>query len=485
MSSENTKRPWSHPVSNNVLLAAVVVGALGSAAGAPPIAIVLWGWAFFAWRKRKKEEQAALGGTPVVGTPLVPDDRQPFADDARSAWAYRRYLGGLASDPVSPILADRILATLQPGDHVELMVDAVTGPGWQIDPILKKTRPAGGGDIALRTLRGWIVADRKTARITVAPGPLATGRAVRTSDQTTWPVSGLAMELVAPGRPKFTLKVFLDRLDTTGLDILEDGAAAHIRRLPETPEVPSPPDPETMTNFAPVLPTGMPTDWKAAEEIARAHMSEIGFPDARLTGAGRDGGIDVISELGVAQVKMQAQPVSSGPVQQLRGSRPDVVHHLFYSTSGYTGDARKAADRSQVGLFTIAPSGAVSPVNAMARGLVRTGGLRSGVPLEGPDLQEWAQELCDRVMTAINSTDAKRAAHQERYPGQWKRVAGYQLQALKNLEAAPDTFDSTRAAVIFYHHNELLAAVYFRELGIAYPGGAGDKVPDALEDFYG
>ncbi len=361
MSSENTKRPWSHPVSNNVLVIAVVVGALGSAAGAPPIAIVLWGWAFFAWRKRKKEEQAALGGAPVVGTPLVPDDRQPLADDPRSAWAYRRYLGGLESAPVSPVLAERILATVQPGDHIELIADAVTCTGWQIDSILPKTRPPGGGDLALRTLRGWIVADRRTARITVASGPLAKGRAVRTSDKTAWPTSGLAMELWAPDRPKFTLKVFLDPLDTIGLDIIENGAGAHIRRLPETPEVPSPPDPETMTDVAPVLPTGLPADWKAAEEIARAHMCEIGLPDARLTGAGRDGGIDVTSSLGVAQVKMQAQPVIAGLVQQLRGSRPDVAHHLFYSTSGYTSGALEAADRSGVGLTVVADAWSVAP----------------------------------------------------------------------------------------------------------------------------
>lgn len=484
MSGEKAKRPWSHPVSNNVLVIAVVVGALGSAAGAPPIAIVLWGWAFLAWRKRKKEEQAALGGTPVAGVPEVPDVRQPLADDPRSAWAYRRYVGGLQSGAVSPILAERILGTLQPGDHVELIADAVTCNGWQVDTILKKARPADGGAIALRTLRGWLVADRRTARITAAPGPLSTGQAVRTSDQVNWPVSGLAMELSASDRHKFTLKVFLDRLDTVALEILEEGAGAHIRRLPEAIEVPPAPDPDTMTNFAPALPIGLPTDWKAAEEIARAHMCEMGFPDARLTGSGRDGGIDVISDLGVAQVKMQALPVSASLVQQLRGSRPDVAHHLFYSTSEFTSAARETADQIHVGLFSINSVGAVSAVNDMARGLVRTGGIRAGAHQEGPDLEQWAQELCDRVMTAVNSTDAKRAVHRERYPGQWKRVAGYQLQALKNLDNRPTTFDSTKAAVIFYHHNELLAAVYFRELGIPYPGGAGDKVPDALEDFY-
>ncbi|MFG1996121.1 restriction endonuclease [Actinoplanes sp. NPDC048988] len=484
VSGEKAKRPWSHPVSNKVLLIAVVVGALGSAAGAPPIAIVLWGWAFIAWRKRKKEERAALGGAPVAGALEVPDDRQPLADDPRSAWAYRRYCGGLEPAPVSPVLAERILATLQPGDHVELIADAATCAGWQVDTMLKKARPSSGAAIALRTLRGWIVADRKTARITVAPGPLAKGRAVRTADAVTWPVSGLAMELSAPDRPKFTLKVFLDRLNTVDLDILEEGAGAHIRRLPEAPEVPPAPDPDTMTNFEPALPTGLPTDWKAAEEIAQAHMCEIGFSDARLTGAGRDGGIDVTSALGVAQVKMQALPVGAGLVQQLRGSRPDAAHHLFYSTSGYTSAALEAADQTHVGLFTITSSGAVSAVNDMAQGLVRTSGIRSGVYPEGPDLKQWAQELCDRVMTAVNSTDAKRAAHHERYPGQWKRVAGYQLQALKNLDNRPTTFESAKAAVIFYHHNELLAAVYFRELGIPYPGGAGDKVSEELEDFY-
>ncbi|MDV7091081.1 hypothetical protein [Rhodococcus opacus] len=42
---------------------------------------------------------------------------------------------------------------------------------------------------------------------------------------------------------------------------------------------------------------------EAAELNAAARMRELGYPDARVTGRGADGGVDVVSDRAVAQVK--------------------------------------------------------------------------------------------------------------------------------------------------------------------------------------
>ncbi|MEU4562431.1 restriction endonuclease [Actinoplanes sp. NPDC023936] len=414
----------------------------------------------------------------------VPEGPHPMAEDPRSAWAYRRFLGGLDPHPLDRALAAAILDTLEPGDHIELIADAETWMNPRLDEVLPKPRPRKPDTIAVRTLRGWILVNRAKGKITAIPGRAAPGKAARTPDDLEWPKSGWAVELTPRGGWPRTVKLFLDRHDKVSFEIIETGAGPHIRRLPENPDVPPAPDPGTLSLHVRAVPSGLPADWKAAEEIARAHMRDIGFPDARLTGGGRDGGVDVASASAVAQVKMLALPVGAPPVQQLRGTRPELAHHLFYSTSGYTSAAQAAAAESGVSLFTIDASGAVEAVNDGARRLLRTGAGGGEASFEGPDVHEYARGVCDRVLAANAATDRNRAHHNEKYPGQWKHVAGYLIQALKNIDERPTTFESVQSGVIYYHHTELLAAVYYRELGIPYPGGAGDRVPDSLDDFY-
>lgn len=114
----------------------------------------------------------------------------------------------------------------------------------------------------------------------------------------------------------------------------------------------------------------MTFSWQMAEELAAEHMRTIGFPDARRTPAGTDGGIDVVAATAVAQVKYQAAPVGAPVVQQLRGAAHGMDHALFYSSGGFTQAARKAAAASDVALFSFTTDNEVLPENARAAALV-------------------------------------------------------------------------------------------------------------------
>lgn len=484
-------------------------GAIGSAIG-------FWLLAIGAWQLRRRRRARRVRGNASADNPAAPtavssndaaaetaattapapataetgedtsappvDRAHPLEQDPRSVWAYRRFIGGRDPRPITPAVAEAVLAALEPGDHIELIADAAVWKASTVEVALPKPRPRGNsGAVAVRTLRAWILADRSTAKITRIEGPVVQKKAAGTPREVAWPAIGWAAELVVKYWP-ITVKIFLDRLDSVEYRILEDGAGAYIRRLPEAPEVPPAPDPDSLTVAGPAVHVGLPTDWRSAEQIACAHMRAMGFTDARLTGGSRDGGVDVVSSAGVAQVKMMALPVGAPPVQQLRGSRPDVAAHLFYSTSGYTEPAKVAADQSGVLLFLIDGTGQVTAVNRAARMLLssRAGSVE---PDDRPDVHEYVDGVRKRIMDASEATDKHRAHEREKYRGQWARVAGYLMQAMKNI-SEDQTFDSVRSAVIHYHHAELLAAVYFRELGIPYPGGAGDRIPDSLDEFY-
>ncbi|WIB65443.1 restriction endonuclease [Curtobacterium sp. MCBD17_040] len=111
--------------------------------------------------------------------------------------------------------------------------------------------------------------------------------------------------------------------------------------------------------------------WQMAEELAEAHMRALGFTDARRTGSGADGGIDVRAELAVAQVKHLVQPVGSPDIQRLRGAAHSVANAIFYSSSGYSSAALKVAADADVALFLFTSAGDVTPVNLPAQRLDR------------------------------------------------------------------------------------------------------------------
>ena len=118
------------------------------------------------------------------------------------------------------------------------------------------------------------------------------------------------------------------------------------------------------------------THWRGAEFLAMAHMQLIGYPDARETGPGSDGGIDVQATGGIAQVKMLARPVGRPAVDMLvgaagQGRKRDLP---FYSRRGYTKQAVQFADGEGVMLFQFNESGDVRAVNRAARNTLRAVG---------------------------------------------------------------------------------------------------------------
>lgn len=143
-------------------------------------------------------------------------------------------------------------------------------------------------------------------------------------------------------------------------------------------------------------------DWQVAEENAATWMRHWGFRDARLTGAGTDGGVDVRSGGALAQVKMQGTPVGRPAIQNLVGARR--LDHdkalLFFSNSGYASTAVVEANLSGVALFQYSvASGRMTAVNGVARQLV-----------QGARVADERPSLLGSIQEAWN--DAGRKSHQ-------------------------------------------------------------------------
>jgi hypothetical protein len=421
---------------------------------------------------------------PSAVEPVMLPPADFLRTDARTAWAYRRYLGQRRPGGIDTAMGDRLLSTIEPGDHVELILDAVAAPGGSLLDATNWERRETTPIVAVRTLRAWILLHRAGAAVTVVPGRVDGGMSASSARGLAWPHIGRATQLTAADGASLTVKLFLDEHDGVDATIVEQGAGDHIRRIPEAAAVPPVPDAAALIAAAPsVRVPELPTDWRAAEDIACAHMRTLGFTDAETTAGGRDGGLDVTAEHAIAQVKMLALPVGAPPVQQLRGTRPLVPHHLFYSTSGYTSAALAVADEIGVALFRIERDGTVTGVNDAANGLAASGGL---APTVSPKrlVELYAEELAARVLAAVKNVDHDRAELTERYPGQYRRLLRYPHQALENLQNRPATFESLRSALVYYHHTELLAHVFFQELGIPYPEGDTMAAEDSLDSYY-
>jgi hypothetical protein len=107
-------------------------------------------------------------------------------------------------------------------------------------------------------------------------------------------------------------------------------------------------------------------------ELAAADwMRFLGFTDATVTPRGVDGGVDVLSELAIGQVKAHMNPIGAPEIQQLRGVVHDGRLPIFFSLAGYTRQALDFAEASKVALFRFSGyDGMVEPVNAQAMQLL-------------------------------------------------------------------------------------------------------------------
>lgn len=109
--------------------------------------------------------------------------------------------------------------------------------------------------------------------------------------------------------------------------------------------------------------------WQMAEELAAEHMRQLGFEQVRRMPDGVDGGIDVSALNAAGQAKHHAIPVGGPDIQRLRGAAPATEHLLFYSSSGYTPAAFKAAELADVCLFRYTTANVVEAENDAARHL--------------------------------------------------------------------------------------------------------------------
>ncbi|MFF7899746.1 restriction endonuclease [Streptomyces sp. NPDC088817] len=163
--------------------------------------------------------------------------------------------------------------------------------------------------------------------------------------------------------------------------------------------------------------------WQDAELAAVDHMRSMGFFDARTTAAGADGGIDVIADHAVAQVKHHSQPISVGPVRELRGVADLGQHLLFYSSGGYTDKACEFAEERDIALFSILPSGDILPLNTTARNLSARLGATSGwssapdtrTLQRAADLAAQRETVHKQIRRILARTNERRALPSNRY----------------------------------------------------------------------
>jgi hypothetical protein len=112
--------------------------------------------------------------------------------------------------------------------------------------------------------------------------------------------------------------------------------------------------------------------FRDAELAARDWLRWLGFSDAECTGNGRDGGIDVVGLFVAAQVKMEARPSTRVQLQLLTGAAAPFGYcqTVFFSLSGYTGEAILWADRVHMALFSFDMQGQPVAVNQLAVDLI-------------------------------------------------------------------------------------------------------------------
>ncbi len=122
---------------------------------------------------------------------------------------------------------------------------------------------------------------------------------------------------------------------------------------------------------------------REAELVAVDWMRYLGFTDAVATPVGADEGIDVISERGLAQVKMEGKPTSRPTVQQLHGvATAEEKEALFFSLGGYTSPASTWASQHGIALFRYDHQGTPQAVNPPALRLMETADARASEPAD-------------------------------------------------------------------------------------------------------
>jgi len=103
-------------------------------------------------------------------------------------------------------------------------------------------------------------------------------------------------------------------------------------------------------------------EWEDAERLAELYLRWLGYPDARRTNVGPDGGVDVESGRAVAQVKDQSNPVGRHLIQQIYGVAHSRNKKAFFFARRYAPQAVEWARENNVKLYQFNRAGVVTEV---------------------------------------------------------------------------------------------------------------------------
>ncbi|MDQ0923366.1 hypothetical protein QF038_001874 [Pseudarthrobacter sp. W1I19] len=409
--------------------------------------------------------------------------------DPRTMWAWAEYLKSPHNVPVDRSDAWQILAAIRSGEHVEIFAPAVVTSGF---PKRRKGALPRKARFAARTFDSWIVTGLGQ-QADVLQGPKWTLR-----------VSGEKAEYAVETYFSFPdgrdLVAYTDELASERFDT--EGFGESILRLPNSSLAPLPPQlgaSEQIPSPESGWPARLLGDWHSAEDVALWHMSgPLGFFGARLTGGVSDRGIDVEHPEAVAQVKMQANPVGSPQIRQLRGTRPQLRNHVFYSTSGFTRAAIEEAAETSVALFKIDDSAEVHPYGSHAKRL-----LLEGVQHQGGDdavVAEYVSSVVERIRkTNINYGSAEAwLALRETDGANYTRITSAEHTRIKRAESylkgavaavrrhPKIGVDPHKAVISHYRNADLRAAFFCQILVLPYPGDEPLRraAPPTAADFY-
>lgn len=411
------------------------------------------------------------------------DANHIFAADPRTMWAWSEYLKHGPVQEVSSKDALQILEAIPAGDHVEIFAAvAITREYFLRRP---KNAVPQQAKFAAKTFGAWIL-------------PALGNRATKVlASDTKWSSSqsGSMVDSIAENNYRmaddWTLIAYTD---SSVYKAFSDGVGTAILRLPDNPLTATPPElgaSSVRSARDVVQPRRLLGDWRTAEDVARWHMSgPLGFFGSRLTGGVSDRGIDVEHSEAVAQVKMQANPVGSPQVRQLRGARPHLTHHIFYSTSGYTRAAISEAADTGVALFTMDDNANVNPKGLLAQDLILRGHERHGG--DAAAIAAYVGDVSARVRKAHDNYGSSDAwwALREADDADWDRLTraeSYLKGALSAVRWHPRIGEEPDKVVVSHFRNaDLCAAFFCRVLDLPYPGDKAitQRKPPTAADFY-
>jgi hypothetical protein len=111
--------------------------------------------------------------------------------------------------------------------------------------------------------------------------------------------------------------------------------------------------------------------WRDAELAAAEWMKYWGYTNVAATAVGTDGGIDVVSNEAVAQVKAETSATGRPKVQQHHGvAVSEGKAAIFFALAGFTPAARTYAEQNGILLFSFDLQGEPKPVNTAAHALI-------------------------------------------------------------------------------------------------------------------